>query len=572
MPAHDPVPPHAAIRPGAVSPLAPPPITTREAIIAAALALGYFGAQVAMRLAVSDGLELDEAEQSLWTQSFALGYGPQPPLYTWLQMAVFQLLGPSVLGLALLKNTMLAITYSSLWLAARRLMPAPLAVTAALCPLLLVQIGWESQRDLTHSVLATTLASLTFLLTLRLLERPQQLVRWLTLGLALGLGALSKYSYAGFAAILIVAVVALPETREMLRSRRAWLGAALLGSVALAVFLPHGLWLLDHAAAASGHALQKLSGSPMTRGMQVASGLGSFAVAVVAFLSPLWLLLLGLFGAAWWRPDRATRGAASPHPMTRTDKTDHESRRSAFAHRLGRNYALALLVFFAMLVIVGGASQFKDRWLQPFLIVAPVVAFAMAPWLVRHPRRRALHACFAVAALCVLTWVGGRVVTNGMRATPDELNEPVAALAEALRTSGAVPDGAFTIVSSDRVLAGGLRLKFPQARMIVARDAAALDAVLQERAGSLSTPGSALIQEPVLAILRGEAPAAAEWSRRLAGEAGLSSATGLHGTDQPEADGVAGQKVAGTVGSWRLPVRYAKSDGPTVLYRVWSIP
>jgi 4-amino-4-deoxy-L-arabinose transferase-like glycosyltransferase len=542
-------------------------------IVAATLALGYFGAQVAMRVAVSDALELDEAEQSLWTQAFEFGYGPQPPLYTWLQMAVFQLLGPSVLGLAMLKNTLLAITYGSLWMAARRLMPAPLAVTAALSPLLLLQIGWESQRDLTHSVLATTLASFTFLLVLRLLERPRELARWSILGLVLGLGALSKYSFAGFAVILMAAVLALPEARAQLRSRRTWLGAALLGSVALAVFLPHGLWLLDHAAAASAHALQKLSGSPMARGMQVARGLGSFAFAVLAFLSPLWLLLLGLFGAAWWKRPRAAADGQASSSTAHADFDDPDTRRSALARRLARNYALALLVFFAMLVIVGGASYFRNRWLQPFLIVAPVLAFAMAPWLARHPRRRVLHACCAVAALCWLTWAGGRVVANGLRATPDELNEPVAALAQALRASGAMPQGAFTLVSNDRTLAGSLRLAFPQAQTLVAGDAAALDAVLRGRAGTSSKPGSALLQAPVVAVQRGEeGPCAAAGSPRLGDDTTAPATTGPLPADRSGLADKPAQPLEACVGSWRFPVRYAQPNGPTVLYRVWSLP
>ena len=54
------------------------------------LMLPYFSVQVLVRLAVSPALELDEAEQALWTQRLALGYGAQPPLYTWLQWTVFQ--------------------------------------------------------------------------------------------------------------------------------------------------------------------------------------------------------------------------------------------------------------------------------------------------------------------------------------------------------------------------------------------------------------------------------------------------------------------------------------------------
>ena len=59
-------------------------------------------AHVAMRLLASPALKWDEAEQILWTQELALGYGPQPPLYTWLQWAMNQVFGPSVLALSLL--------------------------------------------------------------------------------------------------------------------------------------------------------------------------------------------------------------------------------------------------------------------------------------------------------------------------------------------------------------------------------------------------------------------------------------------------------------------------------------
>src|SRR5262245_21622617 len=74
--------------------------------------LVYFGAHLLSRVLVSDALELDEAEQTLWTQQLHAGYGAQPPLYTWLQWGVFQLFGVSVFSLALLKNLLLALTYT----------------------------------------------------------------------------------------------------------------------------------------------------------------------------------------------------------------------------------------------------------------------------------------------------------------------------------------------------------------------------------------------------------------------------------------------------------------------------
>jgi len=68
-------------------------------------ALGiYFLLQLFVRLLVSHGLELDEAEQLLLTQHLGLGYGSQPPLYTWMLSGLFALFGVNIFSLALLKT------------------------------------------------------------------------------------------------------------------------------------------------------------------------------------------------------------------------------------------------------------------------------------------------------------------------------------------------------------------------------------------------------------------------------------------------------------------------------------
>src|SRR3954470_20838878 len=48
------------------------------------LLAGYFVLQIGLRLITSNAADLDESEQLLATQHLQLGYGPQPPLYTWL--------------------------------------------------------------------------------------------------------------------------------------------------------------------------------------------------------------------------------------------------------------------------------------------------------------------------------------------------------------------------------------------------------------------------------------------------------------------------------------------------------
>ena len=67
--------------------------------------LAFFAlAHIVVRVAASPALKWDEAEQMLWTQQLSMGYGSQPPLYTWLQWLVNQVVGPSVLSLSVLKH------------------------------------------------------------------------------------------------------------------------------------------------------------------------------------------------------------------------------------------------------------------------------------------------------------------------------------------------------------------------------------------------------------------------------------------------------------------------------------
>lgn len=405
------------------------------------LLLLYFGAHVVARTLVSDALELDEAEQALWTQHLAAGYGSPPPLYTWLQWAVFQVTGVSVLSLSLLKNTLLASTYALVWLAARRLMPPPLALLAAASMLLIPQIGWESQRDLTHSVLATAVAAATLYVVVRLIEKPRP-VLYLALGLCAALGLLSKYSFAVYLAALGLAVLLSRDTRPVLRS--PWLIAAAL--LALVVLSPHALWLLDNWQLASARTLEKLDASPGLAG-GVVRGLSSLLGATLATLAALVLILAAIFGRAAWTP-----ATASPHC------------------RLWGRYLGLLALLMLALVVVGGATHFKGRWLQPLLFMAPLAFFCCRPQLSTHPRLYWLRGTLVVFALLYLFMASMRPVFDGWRNRPDELNEPAAELALALRSAGY--DGHAPIVTHDAVLGGVLRVRFPQAQVVVWKDGA----------------------------------------------------------------------------------------------------
>jgi 4-amino-4-deoxy-L-arabinose transferase-like glycosyltransferase len=114
-------------------------------------------AHIVSRISISAGMKWDESEQILWAQQLQLGYGPQPPLYTWMQWAVCQILGPSVLALALLKHLLIALTYCLAWLAGRQLLGQKGAWWVAAGLLLMPPFGWDSLRDQTHTVMVTAM-------------------------------------------------------------------------------------------------------------------------------------------------------------------------------------------------------------------------------------------------------------------------------------------------------------------------------------------------------------------------------------------------------------------------------
>lgn len=392
-------------------------------------------AHIVVRVAVSPALKWDEAEQMLWSQQLALGYGPQPPLYTWLQWLMNQAFGPSVLALSLLKHTLLALTYALMYLAGRELLGERGAFWASASMLLLPPLGWYSVRDHTHTVLVTAMTCGAWWLLLRISRRPRPL-DFALLGLVCGFGMLAKYSFALVAGSMLMAALSVPETRRALLSR-GWWWAPVVG---LLVVLPHAVWLVSHLAEATAETVSKMNIEP-DHGL--GKGLSSLLGGVAGTLALWALFALWTFRAAWWH--RASASASPP------------------VHRVFMRYLLLVLLVLLGMVLFAGVTNFKGRWLLPLLCVVPLAAFAARPQLQRHPRGGRYTAAIAVVAVAILAAAGLRPWFSGLHGQVDELNHPAMELADALRKAGY--DGTSPIVASDHMMAGMLRLRFPHARV-----------------------------------------------------------------------------------------------------------
>ncbi len=311
----------------------------------------YFTAQAALRVGVGDVLGIDEAEAWLWAQNLDWGYGPQPPLYNWLQYAIFSLTGANAFGVALLKALLLwGIFLCGIGLARRWsgafASPIWIAGAAALALFWLPELAWESQRTRTHNVLAGLVALASMWQFLRLMKAPSGRNHVL-LGFLIGLGFLSKWNFGFLAAGFVLAALLSGGAQRL--ARPAALSVLLLPALMVA---PTVLWI-------SGHPSVALS-SYGRLGIENGTGAGEVMIAWLSSISVAVLSLVALpvimFGAfAFFGRARAKVGSEL------ADDARAEMRLVALV--VGLAFALVLVAGMA-----SGITEFLPRWLMPLAL------------------------------------------------------------------------------------------------------------------------------------------------------------------------------------------------------------
>ncbi|WP_165873508.1 glycosyltransferase family 39 protein [Parasulfuritortus cantonensis] len=406
-------------------------------------ALAYFAVNALSQCLVSPTAELDQAQQLVLSQDLSWGYGPQPPLYSWLVNLLFALTGPSLAVLYAVKVALLGLLVAGMLQAAREIGLDARARLLAVAGLALIpQFVWESQRDLTHSVLATVCAVWTLWALFRLYRAPS-LANHVLLGVLVGLGVLSKYNFGFFVLALIGAALLTPAYRRRLLTPRLLLAVA----VALLVLAPHLAWFAGHAGAATASSAKfKMAGG------FAPAGAVSVLYAVLAFLGPLILAY-----ALSWR-----RAGGRPAAL--------DGAHTGLLVRL----ALVMLGLLMAFVLVTGATHVKDRWMQPLFFFVPLLA-AMT---VAHAR--VFLGLAGAIALAVAVLLPGQALWASLHDKASRRNLPYAELAAALRAEAGRPD---VILASNELLAGNMRLAFPDSRVGVVWSPDGLRAALAEYRG-----------------------------------------------------------------------------------------
>ncbi|MEL6369294.1 MAG: glycosyltransferase family 39 protein [Pseudomonadota bacterium] len=391
-------------------------------------------------------LALDDVKINVVAQSLEPGYHPDnPPLFEWLIFLVQSITGPTLVSFLVVKYALLVgvgvFTFLGMRLVVRDERWAGLG---AISLLLLFQIGWNFHQAFTHSTALICALAFFWYALFRVIRQPTILTS-IVLGLAAGLGLLSKYSFA-FA--IVCAVIGLGVTY---RHRVRWLSAFKLSLVAVAVssilVLPHAIWRIGETSA---QLQSRFMDADASYWMKIASGLPETLWALVAFFLPIIPVLFLLFGIRWLMP-----GSGRPVASVGSELAT-----------LARNSALAgAVVLFAMVIFLG-LDGMQERYAIAFLF--PVIF-----WLIvkvgdgvgRIGTRKLLMANGAVLSAIVavrlaqVLWPGEPFCSDCRQWIPYE------GLGRAVQEAGWEEA---TLVGFEDHTAGNLRRLFPKARVLSA--------------------------------------------------------------------------------------------------------
>jgi len=402
--------------------------SARQLFVALAI---YFAAHVIIRSLLSNSVDMDEGDQMVLTQKLSWGYGPQPPLYSWVQIGFFQVFGVGIFALALWKFILLFTTHALTYVNVRFITRSHVCAVAGVASLFLFhQFAYESVRDLSHSVIATTFAAATLYLLMRLQLR-KLISGYLLFGLCVGMGILGKYNFVMVAGSLVAAALTLPDYRRVILDWRF----AIAMLLATLVVLPNALWMLNHRdiLMVTAYKFRVFEGS---RWFTIVHGLKNQGLATLTFSGPFMVM----FGLLLWPQER--RGTLRLH-------TSHEKLILRSLFFVGLGFVLAILILHT--------TGFRDRWFQPIFISLPVLVVAVCRDRIDA---RFVHRLMGIATavmLLVLIAIPVRVLYSE-KFILTHLNNPYDDFAAQMRPALA---GINTVVCDERMLAGNLRLSIP---------------------------------------------------------------------------------------------------------------
>jgi 4-amino-4-deoxy-L-arabinose transferase-like glycosyltransferase len=186
-------------------------------------------------------LSADEAYYWLWSQHLAAGYYDHPPAIAWVIRAGTMLFGATPLGVRIGGIVLSILASVFVWRGGAILLKSEDAgARACLFFNLTLMVSVEILAATPDGPSVVTAAAVLY--ALAKVDQTGKGAWWLAVGLAAGLGLLSKYTAFFLGAGIVVWLLMSPKARAWLFTPWPWLGGALAGLI----FLPNLMWNASH--------------------------------------------------------------------------------------------------------------------------------------------------------------------------------------------------------------------------------------------------------------------------------------------------------------------------------------
>lgn len=340
------------------------PVRTRSALTPLGLAIGLLVfATVWLSVLSLTCLSppSDNAEQLAWVRSLEWGYYKHPPLPTWLLWLPVQVFGLSPKITYVMGAVVVLGSFAILWRLLTTLRGSAFADIALLCGLC---ISYYNRHLLfyNHNVVLMLLSVASAALLWQAYTS-RHLRWWIALGVAIGLGALSKYQIA----------VTVLSGLAFLMHQRAWrdsahrLGLLCATLTAVLIFVPHLEWLRDHDFGPVGYAVDTSLGAGLSAAARVKRALG-WLVQQLLYRGWLAFALLAVVGWQLRKSSLESQSSSASRDLPHRDP----------ARALILAWGLLPLCFMPLVGILLG-SYIVGHWGTAFVIFAVPAAMELAP-------------------------------------------------------------------------------------------------------------------------------------------------------------------------------------------------
>lgn len=315
---------------------------------------------------------IDLSEQILWSQNLKLGYGIQPPIYTFLQIAILKLLPFSIFSFQILHELLfsgtLVLIYLTFEAICKKLNLSLFIATLASFCFVFVSGELIEVPVKTHTALATLMAATTIYIITKILEcnsekTPSKL--FILLGLALGIGFLSKYNFVFLAVTIFITALFNKQSREKIFQNKLLISVL----ICAAIVTPNFLWLYQNRHLAVSDFTPKVLMYKAPE-ISLASELlltakELFSGVVLTYFLPFTLFFLGVYLLSQLSKQRASSNKSI------LSKDFFSNPQTSFLIRL-----FAIEIILILLLAFGfKINRVRIFWFQPLFFFLPGMTF-----------------------------------------------------------------------------------------------------------------------------------------------------------------------------------------------------